>query len=170
MADPDILSIEVLDAEGVTATQMLYLTIPNLVTIADLGLFVGSYAPLLDAIVDGQLMNAKFTIVVPLPSGLKSAPASGSNVESTGLFNFSQTGSRYKFGVDVPAIANSKIVSGRINLSDSDISAWKSFILSTGTTINVVSKFVLILASLLDALRSFRKHRRALTKRSFEEA
>lgn len=170
MANPSILSVEITDAEGVTATSPIYLDIPPTVTVADLTTVAGEYLALLDAIIDGQITDAKF-IITPAAgafAGLKSAPVAGSNVESTGLFNFSQTGSKYKFGIDVPSIANSKIVGGRINLSDSDIAAWKGFIEGVHLTITVVSKFVLVLVALLDALRTFRKHRRALIKRSFE--
>jgi len=172
MANPDILSIEITDAEGVTASSPIYLNVPSTVTVADLTTLAGEYMTLLDAIIDGQITGATYHIVPAAGAftGLKSAPVAGSNVESTGLFNFSQTGIKYKFGIDVPSIANSKIVGGRVNLSDSDVAAWMGFMTTVHLTVTVVSKFVLTLVALIDALRTFRKHRTALTKRSFEEA
>jgi hypothetical protein len=163
-----LLSVDVLDKLGVSTTHNLFLDAPDTSTLADFNSFLTDYAPLLDAITDGQITAAHVRQQLALPSGLKSAPASTAEVERTGLFNYTMSGNPYKFGIDVPAIADSKIVSGKINLTDSDILAWKSFILTGVGGITIVSKFLQSLIALVDALISFRKHRKQETRRSLE--
>ena len=161
-------STQITDALGVTTTSDLFLQMADTVTLAGLNTWAADYLPLLDAITDGQISGQVFHVHGTLPAGIKVSPASTAEVERTGLFNFSQSSSRYKFGIDVPAIADSKITGGKINLSDSDISAWKTFIGAVTAGVTVVSKFALALGALLDALISFRKHRKAESRRSFE--
>lgn len=167
MAQPIILSYTITDALAVQATSVIYLDAPGTVTLANLQTFANDYTPLLDAITDGQIVGIEVRVPLII-AGAKSGPAEGAEVERTGLFNFEQAGTRYKNGVDVPAIKDELIVGGRINLTDAAVTSWRDFLLATTVGITVVSKFFNALVSLLDSLITFRKHRKLENKRSFD--
>jgi hypothetical protein len=167
---PAILSATIQDAEGILATNKIYVDLDDTKTIAQLRTDGHSYLEALDNITDGQIIRAHVAVPIALGGTVKTSPVAGSNVESTGLFNFSQVSSAYKEGVDVPAIAQATIVSGHIDLTNTDIQNWINFITVASSVVTVVSKFNNVLQALLDALRTFRKHRRQLIRASFEEA
>lgn len=163
-----LVSVEILDALGVTAPHNLYIQTADTQSPANMNTWAADYLAKLDAITDGQITSAKASLVMTLPSGIKTAPVVGSEVERTGLFNFSQSDSKYKQGIVVPAIAQSLLVNGKINLSASAVTAWTGVITAVTQGVTVVAKFINALQALLDALISFRKHRRAENRRSFE--
>lgn len=168
MAPPLALTYEIQDNLGVPATHVLYLTGATSLTLANLQTFANDYTPLIDAIIDGEIIGIHMKVPLTI-SGAKGAPVSpGNAVEETGLFNFEQSGSNYKNGVDVPSFAASKIVNGKIDLSDTDVASWKAFILATTVGLTVVSKFANALVALLDSVITFRKKRKLENKRSYE--
>jgi hypothetical protein len=164
-----LVSTQVTDALGVTATVDQFVTFPDTLTAADLQTWSNAYILKLDPITDGQITLQKISLVMALPgSGIKTSPNATAEVERTGLLNMSQTGSRYKFGVDIPAIAEAVISNGKINLTNSDVQAFIGIMTTVTNSVTVVSKFLNALRGLVDALLTFRKHRKALNRRSFE--
>ena len=164
-----ILSTEVLDILGVSTSHAIFIDVPDATTVAQLVAYAQAYEAVLDPITDGQPTAGHITVRFT-PSGVKSSPNASSEVEKTGLFNYAQAASQYSQGIDVPAIADATIVSGRIDLTNTDIVAWRDFVLATLTGVHAVSKFDNDLTALRDALITFRKHRRAENRRSFEVA
>lgn len=164
-----IISIEVLDILGVSTAHDIFVEVPDTATVAQVATYFQDYAAVLDGITDGQPTDGHVTVKIK-PTGVKTAPVASSEVEKTGLFNYAQAGSTYKAGIDVPAIADTVIVDGRIDLSNAGVQAWRDFVIATLTGIHAVSKFQNDLTALLDALITFRKHRRAENRRSFEIA
>jgi hypothetical protein len=164
------LSAELHDAIGVPASHIQYLSIPDTVTVANLHTLVNGYVGVLDPITGAQIDKMIVKITLPF-SGAKSAPIAGSEVEKTGLFNFEQAGSFYKFGIDVPAIAASVLNSqGLIDLTNTNIQNWITFLGTVTAGVTFVSKFINALVALLDALISFRKHRKQESRRTIELA
>ncbi len=162
-----IVSVEMLDSLGIQVSHDLFVECADTKTLADVNTFLAAYLPKLDAITDAQITGVKYKMVGTLPGGLKASPAAHSEVEKTGLFNFSQADSAYKFGIDVPAISDGVIVNGKVDLTNSDVSTFYGFITTVTQGFTIVSKFVKALGALLDVLISFRKHRKAETRRSF---
>lgn len=167
MAQPLVLSYQITDALGVTATHPVFINAPSGETLAQLQTFANDYTPLIDAVTDGEITGIELRIPLVV-TGAKSGPVAGSEVERTGLFNFEQAGTRYKFGVDVPSIANALLVNGKIDLSNAAITNWVAFLEATTIGITFVSKFANALTALLDAVITFRKHRKLENKRSYE--
>lgn len=161
-------SIQQVDYLGVPVTHDIFLQVADTVTLATLSSTLASYQALYDAVTGAQLTKNQVHITIPLTGGLKSSPVDGDENEMTGLFNFSMTGSTYKNGIDVPGIKNLLITNGKIDLSNAAITAWVTWLTTAHTSIQAVSKFVLTLVGLLDALISFRKHRKAESRRSLE--
>jgi len=169
MAVPSIISYQLTDETGVVATSPLFINTPSTITIANLQTFADAYTPLLDGITDAQITGIEVRIPLTI-TGAKSAPVGLADVERTGLFNFEQAGSNYKFGVDVPGIATDVIdSSGRIDLTISNVTNWIAFLLIATAGIRPESKFGNFLLGLVDALRTFRKHRKQLERRTIEK-
>lgn len=163
-------SIKLLDALGVTVSMPVYMNIDDTKTVAALLGEVATMAQAVDDVTDSQITEVVVNIVGGMPGAGKSSPASTAENERTGLLNFSQTGSPYKWGLDIPSIAESKIVAGKIDLTDTEIQNLVTILTSAGTVIHWVSTAIKNLVRLIDALLTFRKHRKAESRRSFEVA
>lgn len=72
-------------------------------TIADLTEWHDKYLLYVDGVTDGLIIGSEMTFFPALPSGMKSAPVAGSDVQEGGLLSFSLTGSQYKDSIRVPA-------------------------------------------------------------------
>jgi hypothetical protein len=165
---PLVLGYQIEDELGVVTTHALFLDAPSTVTLANLQTFANDYTPLIDAIIDGEIVG--ISVDVPLLiSGAKGAPTvPGSSVEETGLIGWEQAASNYKASIDIPSIAHAVVALGKIDLTNTDFVAWRNFVLATTVGIKFCSKFGNDLVALKDALITFRKHRRAENRRSFE--
>jgi len=124
-------------------------------------------ATLVDAIADGKTVKGRLTVEIDLTGAtIKGAPVSGSETERTGLFTFPITGIPGKsWSIDVPAFAYSKFLGNSIDLTDSDVTAFLTYIGATGTTVAYDNRWSATLAAVRFAVKSFRKHR-GQTKRT----
>jgi len=154
------------DILGVAASHVEYISIDDTKTIANAVTFLDSYLDVIDPIQGGHIESAEICIIPDI--GSRTAALSSSRVEQTGLFNFSQTGSPYKYASDIPALSNTVISSGTINLADSAVAAFIAFMEAAHTGFQIVSKYRFVLDILLDAAITFRKKRRALARVSTE--
>ena len=155
----NIFSFTIMDADGEITAMQLYagnldaLVVTN-VTNAQ------QNAELLDAMIDGQIVKARIMIDIDISGWtLKSSPVANSEIERTGLFTNSVTGSPYAFSVDVPTQAASTFVNNEINTADPDVSAWLADLI-TGNAAAFGNKDDLPFAANLRARKTFRKHRR----------
>jgi hypothetical protein len=167
------VNLTVVDNVGTKADMTTYWVIPDGTTIAANELFYGTVIKNIDDITDGQIIRARLSVdLMPaaLTAGIKTAPAVPSRVEETGLFNFSQDTSPYKAPIDVPAIAQAVLTSGgRIDLTNTDVTDFINDMTSAGpASQQPVSKYEYDLQALLDAVQTFRKHRRQLIRATFE--
>ncbi len=162
-----MLSVQLTDDSGVTASHNIFLYVDDdAQAISTIVTTVQSYLAVLDAVTDAKITGAGFTLNVDLPAGLKATAVADSNVEETFLANFSQEGFVYKYGIDVPAASQAMITNGKIDLSNIDFAAWRTWIVSIHGHWQVLSKFLNAITGLLDVLITFRKHRKAQTRRS----
>lgn len=161
-------SVKYQDALGVVAAVPYYLGVDDTQVVSDIATFVNTLITELDHASDAQLIGVDLVIGLDLPGGVKTSPATGSEVERTGLFNFLQAGIKYKFGVIVPSLKASLIVNGKINLADAIVTALVGTLTGSVGVLQWQSTAANVLEALSDALISFRKHRRAENRRSFE--
>jgi hypothetical protein len=171
MPSPTIFSYTILDSKGVKATNIIYTAYDALTeTVSALVGAAAAYGGDLNAVIDGQITDARVIIDIAPDPSWRTAPLANSNVEQTGLFNFRQANSKYLQPNDVPAISASVLIGGRIDLSNAAIAALIGAI--TGSTglggVSVNSKYSNDLTALNDALVTFRKHKRALDRVSYE--
>jgi len=160
-------SVQILDDLGVTASAPYYVQTSDTGTLAEIVTAVQEVITDLDAITDGQIIKVTFDIDVPLPT-VKTAPVAGAEVERGGIFNWSQQNVKYRFGILVPAFKKSLIVNGKINLAATAVTTWNALMSAIGGTIDWQSTGGNLLVSFTDALITFRKHRKAESRRSYE--
>jgi hypothetical protein len=123
---------------------------------------------LLDSAIGGQIVGGSMAIVKPADGGWKASPAAGSRVEQTGLLNFLNATTKYKFGVDLPSLKDAAISAGKVNLGYTAIS---DLITALTTSFNYgvfANTGQYPLTALIDALLTFRKRRKQLSRSSFE--
>lgn len=161
-----LLSVQLTDYLGVSATHNLFLQGNDEDTFADQYGEIQQYIALLDKVTGAKVNKASISYDITLPNGLKANPAQGDEIEMNMLANFDLEGSPYAYGVNVPAVASALVVNGKINLANADFAAWRLWIVSVHAYVNAVSKFLLTIGGLLDVLISFRKHRTAQSRRS----
>jgi len=174
MPTPTIYSFTVQDAKGVKATALTYVAYDA--ATETVGALLGNaavFGGLVDAISGGVLIDGRVIIDIARDPGWKATPVAGSNVEQTGLFDFNQNNSKYVAAVDIPALLESTLVGGRIDLANTDIAAFITNLtqasgIGGSTTVFNNSKYLNATRSLRDALVTFRKHKRALDRVSFE--
>ncbi len=159
-------SYSVLDEWGIKATCILYVHYDPATTVANIVSEYQSTSLLLDAIIGGQLLPGSCKIEINPDGGVKGAPAAGSRVEQTAVFDFSNTVSPARWGNAVPSFLSSKVVSGKIDDSDTDVVAWTTNLTTAVTTGHYSNNSFQQLLAVTDAFLSFRKRRKQLFRES----
>lgn len=155
------------DEEGIEASYTSYGTVDDASTVAAVLTDMDDLGQALDLVTGGVITNAEVHFQA-LCTGCKGAPVAGDWVEKTANFNFGNVANPKRFGEALPALRQSKIVGGVINLADADVAALIS-IYATGTAVTTYTTAVWqALTALRDAFISFRKRRRALHSRTIE--
>lgn len=103
MAVVNVLSYQFTDADGGKKSMAVY--VPATATLANLQLFSDALAALIDDHTDAQITGISATVGLTTPSGLKSEPVAGSNVEEGALLAFTLAASNYGWSVFVPGWA-----------------------------------------------------------------
>jgi hypothetical protein len=161
-------SFTIVDELGVEASNTYYAMMDPTQTIASAVAAWTSLYDVLQPVTDGSITHGHVDILL-IPVSVSPAVA-GSRVEQTGLFNFSATGTSHKFGEPVPGFSSSFITGTGIDLTASAVAAFYNFLPATLTVLEWVSANNQKIVALVDAVLSFRKRRKQLTRSTFEEA
>jgi hypothetical protein len=163
-----LLSISQVDYLGTKASHDVYCSIPDTKTVANLSTFMTDYLGFYGLMTGAQGLDAQIKLHLPL-TGMPTSPVAGQENEKTGLFTFNQASTRYVAAIDVPAINETLIVDGKIDLTPAGtVDGWLSFLESTPDGITIVGKFNNAITTLRTAALTFRKHRRSLNRTSTE--
>lgn len=160
-----IVSVQVEDSYGITGTTDFFVTIDDTKTIAQLMTDVGSLKSEVVGLSQGNVnqWSVKIVETVTTPS-----PGTG-DIEKGGLFNFDNVTDPYAQGYFIPDIAPTVLnANGLIDLTNTNVTSFITFMTSAHTVIQVVTKGVRALSALRDALISFRKHRKPLSRKTKE--
>lgn len=122
----------------------------------------------LDAVIDAQIIGGRVNIEFPADGGWKSSPGADSFDERTGVLNFNNATTKYKYGIKVPSWANSKLSSGKINLSDTEVSALITLLTTAFTHGEFANPGLYAFTALADAFLAARKYRKQLDKSTYE--
>lgn len=119
MADSRI-AIRVEDFDGDKKTVPIFFPSSN--TPAELAAYAASFAPLLDAIIDGKIVEMEYAVSLVLPGGLKASPVTDCEVQKGAQVSF-LTSSRYKWGVYLPSVTPALFTGDDLELADTDVAA-----------------------------------------------
>jgi hypothetical protein len=164
-------SFTIIDELGVKASMPVPISIDDSKTVAQLIAASISYGDVVDAATGGVLDELRIVIFTdPTTHGWKTEAVEGSRVEQTGLFNFKPSGVSHRYGIDLPAILDTLVSTGKILLGTGAAQDFIDLILAGVSADGVASTNPArqALTAFTDALITFRKHRRALDRRSFE--
>lgn len=160
-------SLTIRDGLGVEASTVAYVVVPDTTTLAGIAAAAGTWALDVDATIDGAITGLRVELAPALPGGLKAATGAtwaASRVEQTGVLNFKNATTKYRFGMPLPSIRSDVISTGKIDLTDTAIAALIT-LLTSGAFSNTAQQ---ALTALVDAIISFRKRRKQLQRSSFE--
>jgi hypothetical protein len=163
-------SYTVIDELGTESSVPFYVLLDPALTVGDMLVDANTTtAQALDKLTDGQITQVR-AAVLSNPIGVKNAPIAASRVEQTGLFNFFNTSNTRRFGEALAAFKSSLIVNGKINLSATDVVNFITLLTTAFADGEYATNEYIPLAggSLADALLSFRKRRRQLSRSSAE--
>lgn len=156
---PHLISFNVQDFTGSIQQHVVFVPVSTY-TIEQLTEFIQEYAPLLQAVCEGEVISA--TITLNIDTGLSSAgPGPSSSVEEGVLFNFNLTNSTYTHSTRVPAFLQSLMTASGPNGSDDDVialvAALRDGIAVTGGTIQPCNPFEFDYSGLAGLSKSLRR-------------
>lgn len=160
-----IVSVQITDTYGITATTEYNVTIDDTKTVAELLTDALSLSSAEQGLSQGSVTQTSVKVInTPI-----SPPAAAGDVEKGGLLNFNNGTDHYAQGYFVPDIAPTVLnANGLIDLTNANVTTFITFLTTAHTAITVVTKGVRALTSLKDALISFRKHRKPLERKTKE--
>jgi hypothetical protein len=161
------------DALNVEGLATAYAQIDPTTTFSDIIGQFASWLADLDALTDGQITGTWISALPALPDGLKTAPVDTSRVEQVGILNFTATGTSRRWGEAIPALSvgSTVQVGGKIVLAGGNPAAILAGLMTTPTsTLAYSNEGGQLLASLRDALISFRSYRGQLASATYERA
>lgn len=160
-----IASVQVLDGTNeVTSFDQPFKFDTTVTTFANLTSWIQGLGASIDTISDGQVTKLRVSILIPLPGGIKSAPVAGSDNEKTALFTMAATGTPNAYGDDVPAAAPAIFTGNQVNLANAGVAAFVAYVTTVATGITPTDRYANALSGVRHALKTFRKHRRALRR------
>lgn len=155
MALVDVVSFGILDFAGAAKSFPIY--VPASATLTQIQAWVTAGAPILDALIDGQIETASVTLALTLPGGLKGSPVSGNTVREGGLWAWDAAGTDFEYGNYMPSQANATFVNNEVDLTNTDVTDWIAQMTGSGAGTDATDRYANDLTALLRARRTFRK-------------
>lgn len=124
----------------------------------------------LDAVSGCAITGGTVRLVETPDAGFKAGPTARSRSEQTAIFNLKAAGNNRRWGVDVPGVQDTFIVAGKV---DETAGATATLIkMLDGTTAwnvgQAANAAFQAITGIVDIVLSFRKHRKSLSRTSFE--
>jgi hypothetical protein len=149
-----------LGTEGSTYVNSQLADTTTLSALADL---YGTWATDVAAVSDSKLIRGSVRILQPV-SSREGTPAAGNRIEQTGVVNFKNASTPHRSPFVIPGLANAVITSGKLDLTNVDVEAIVTLLTAGGFGNSAGQAFTAI----ADAILSFRKRRKQLSRSSFE--
>jgi hypothetical protein len=160
------VSLTLRDDNGAKASVNQEVNVNDASAISTLSTFAQGFASTLNAATGGVIDEIRLCLIIPLPGGIRSSPDANVDITQTGTFNFND-GTPYASALVVPALGDTLISGGQINLADQAVTDLVTWWTTVHSTHQIVSKPFHNLVTLVDGLFSFRKRRSAIARRSF---
>jgi hypothetical protein len=162
-----VISAHIVDSYGIPGQAPIFVTMDDTKTLAQLATDVVSYVNEVKNVTDGVITKA--TVLIELPGDGDAPTTATGDIEKGGLFNFNNATDSYAQGFLIPDISHLVLNgAGLIDLTNVSVTNLITFLTTAHTVITVVTKGVRALTTLRDALISFRKHRKPLSRKTKE--
>jgi len=162
----------ILDGTGLQAETSAFVQVDPTASWSAYEALFNDWLTDLDACTDGQIIGAEAEIIPTLPDGLKTAPTTYSRVSQTGVLLFAATGDTRPWGMPIPALSNgSTVISGGkpVTTVGSPLQVLGALIAGGGSgVLGWTNSTQQAIASLTNALITFRKHVVDLGQNTFE--
>lgn len=160
-----LASFQLADAVGVVKSfDMPFKFDDATATLAQILSWVSGLGVALDLVTDAKITKIRLTLLIPLPGGIKASAVSASDVEETGLITYAASGTSNAYGVDIPAIPNSKLTGNQVNLAETDVAAFTAYLNTPSNSIVGTDRYANAIVSATRGSKTFRKSRRALRR------
>jgi len=163
-------SYTVQDGLGTKASIAIYGTVDDATVVSDLTAQWQDYSTALTAVIDGKIVGGTARIVLAPTASQSGKPTTGSRVEQNAVINYLVPDSGRRFGIATPSWKDSLISGGAPIVGSGAGATWQALLtgaMGDATGTNTSNDF-LALGAAVDAFLSFRKHRKQLTRSSFE--
>ncbi len=162
-----VLSAHIVDGIGIPGQSPVFIEIPDTATLAQLATDVVSYVALIKNVTDGVITEATVKLILP---GDGDAPSTATgDIEKSAVMNYNNATDHYATGALIPDVSHLVLTAGELlDLTNVNVTNLITWMTTAHTAITVVTKGVRALTSLKDALISFRKHRKPLTRKTLE--
>jgi hypothetical protein len=135
---------------------------------ADISAYETAFVPLYDAVIQGQIVDITLRQRLAIPGGLKVAPVPGSNNTIGALLNYASASPLEKASLWIPswipAGFNTPTHENQVLTTQAAVAAFLAALLATANTTTVTDEDGNNLTTLLKAVKSDRKQRRALSR------
>lgn len=162
-----VLSVHVQDEYGIVGTSPVFVEVDDTKTVAQTATDALAYMGQVQGVTQGTVVRTTLQLdIYTNPS-----PSLGTgDIEKGALFNFNNASDPYATGILVPDVNPSVLdANGLIDLSNGSITSFIAWITTAHTAITVITKGVRALTALRDALITFRKHRKPLSRKTIEK-
>lgn len=155
MATVNIISFRILDFAGNRKSFPIY--VPSSATLTQMQAWVTAGAPILDALIDGQIEEVSFTLAATLPGGLKGSPVSGNTVREGALWAWDPAGTDFEYGDYMPSVANVNFVADTLDDTNTDVTDWIAQMTASGAGTEATDRYANDIVSYIRGRRTFRK-------------
>jgi len=104
MALVHTIGIGIQDYAGDRKSMAIY--VPATLSLATVQTDLNTYLPLVDAAIDGKIVDAEITMALSLPGGMKGSAATGNTVHEGALGRYSAAATAFTYGQYVPSWSN----------------------------------------------------------------
>lgn len=159
MADPTIFEYQIQDDQGVKSRTAIYVAYnAATATIASLQGAWAAFGGLLDAIIDGRIVEGRITVPFAADPGWKAEAVDGNNVNQVMVLDFENDFNRYLTPIDVPSYSEAVLnASNDPDLENADLAAFIAAIIAGSGAIFPNSRDIHDLDALRKAFLTVRK-------------
>jgi len=152
------------DKYGIPASTLFNIKVADSKTLAQIQTQIAADLTVTNALSQGVPISSTFSLRVL--TEIDPSTAVG-DVEKTALFNFDNGTDAYAYGVDIPDVNPSILdVNGLVDFTNADVTAFIDQLTSAGTAYSYTEEAGNPLTAARDALISFRKHRKQLSRKT----
>lgn len=166
MADPTIFEYSILDDQGLTNRNSIYVAYNGATQTIDA--LIGSwlaFGALLDPCIDGQITGGRMTVPLIADAAWKAAPVEGNNVNQVMALNFQNDFNSYLTDILLPSYKEALLLpAGTPDLADPALAAYIAAIIAGSGATFPNSRDLHDLDALRDAFLTVRKVRNQRTR------